>query len=223
MRILLIEDDPVLVDGLHYTLSKTGYKVTAAMTGAVAEHLLGVQEFDLVVLDLGLPDLEGLDLLNNIRQQKLPLPILILTARDDPNDKVKGMQEGADDYLTKPFELKELEARIHALLRRCYGGFQNDVVVGRLALNTCENQILFDGLPLPLLPREYAIMEVLLLEAGKVVSKNRLAQRLAPKTGAIPDTAVEVYVHRLRKRIEDYGITIKTLRGLGYMLDVIDA
>lgn len=223
MKILLIEDDAVLADGLNHTLSKAGYKLTSAMTGARAEHFLSEQDFDLVVLDLCLPDMDGLNLLHKIRQQKLPLPVLILTARDSPTDKAQGMEQGADDYLTKPFELKELEARIHALLRRCHGGFQCDIVIGRLALNIHENRILFDGLPLPLQPREYAVMEVLLLEAGKVVSKNRLAQRLSAKAGALPDNAIEVYIHRIRKRTENYGITIKTIRGLGYLLEVIDA
>lgn len=223
MRILLIEDDAVLVDGLEHTLSNTGYQVTSAMTGAGAKQLLAEQDFDLVVLDLGLPDADGLHLLHDIRQQKLPLPILILTARDSPNDKVQGMEKGADDYLTKPFALKELEARIHALFRRCYGGFQSDIVVGRLALNTRDQQILFDGLPLHLMPREYALMELLLLEAGKVVSKSRLAQRLSAKAGEMPDNAVEVYIHRVRKRLENHGITIKTIRGLGYLLEANDA
>lgn len=223
MKILLIEDDAVLVDGLKHTLSTAGYQITSAMTCADAKQLLAERNFDLVVLDLGLPDADGLHLLQNIRQQKLPLPVLILTARDSPDDKVQGMENGADDYLTKPFELKELEARIHALFRRCYGGFQCDIVVGRLALNTRDNQVLLDGLPLPLFPREYAVMELLLLEAGKVVSKSRLAQRLSPKARALPDNAVEVYIHRVRKRLESYGITIKTIRGLGYLLDALEA
>jgi two-component system OmpR family response regulator len=223
MKILLIEDDAVLVDGLKHTLSNTGYQVTSAMTGAAAKQLLADHDFDLVVLDLGLPDADGLHLLHDIRQQKLPVPVLILTARDSPKDKIQGMENGADDYLTKPFELKELEARIHALFRRCYGGFQCDIVVGRLALNTQDHQILFNGLPLHLLPREYAVMELLLLEAGKVVSKSRLAQRLSAKTGELPDNAVEVYIHRVRKRLDNCGITIKTIRGLGYLLEAIDA
>ncbi|MCQ8104884.1 response regulator [Methylomonas sp. SURF-2] len=223
MKILLVEDDAVLVDGLIHTLGKAGYEVNCAMTGARAEHLLTTQDFELVVLDLGLPDADGLELLQGIRQRKQPLPVLILTARDSPNDKARGMEKGADDYLTKPFELTELEARIHALIRRCYGGFQCDIVVGRLALNTRDNQVLLDGLPLPLLPREYAVMELLLLEAGKVVSKSRLGQRLSPKAGALPDNAIEVYIHRVRKRVESYGITIKTIRGLGYLLETIDA
>ncbi|OAI20699.1 DNA-binding response regulator [Methylomonas lenta] len=222
MKILLIEDDAVLADGLNHTLSNSGYLVTSAMTGARAKQLLAEQDFDLVVLDLGLPDTDGLQLLHGIRQKMLPLPVLILTARDSPNDKVQGMEKGADDYLTKPFELKELEARIHALFRRCYGGFQYDIVVGRLALNTRDNQVLLDGLPLPLMPREYAVMELLLLDAGKVVSKSRLAQRLSPKAGALPENAIEVYIHRVRKRVESYGISIKTIRGLGYLLEAID-
>jgi len=223
MKILLIEDDTVLADGLIYTLSKAGYQVLSTMSGAGAKHLLAEQDFDLVVLDLGLPDTDGLHLLHHIRQQNLPLPVLILTARDSAKDKAQGMEKGADDYMTKPFELKELEARIHALFRRCCCGFQSDIVAGRLTLNTREHQIMFEGLPLLLQPREYEVMELLLLEAGKVVSKNRLAQRLSAKSGELPDNAVEVYIHRVRKRLDNYDISIKTIRGLGYLLEVGDA
>ncbi len=220
MNILLIEDDAVLADGLIHTLTRSGYTVVLATAGAYAEHLLMAQDFDLIVLDLGLPDMDGLTLLRKLRQQKIPLPVLILTARDNINDRIKGIEQGADDYLTKPFELKELEARIHALLRRCYGGFQNDIIVGRLTLNTRDNQILVDGSPMILVPREYAVLELLLLQAGKVVCKDRLAQRLSSENDALGDNAIEVYIHRVRKRIEPYGLLIKTLRGLGYMLEV---
>ena len=220
MNILLVEDDAVLADGLFHTLSNSGYTVTSVTTGAYAEHLLLAQDFDLIVLDLGLPDMDGLDLLRKLRLRKVPKPILILTARDGINDRIKGIEQGADDYMTKPFELKELEARIHALIRRCYGGFQNDIVIGRLSLNTRDNQILIDGEPMQLSPREYAVLELLLIQAGKVVCKDRLAQRLSSEGDSLADNAIEVYIHRVRKRIEPYGMVIRTLRGLGYMLEV---
>jgi two-component system, OmpR family, response regulator len=220
MNILLVEDDAVLADGLFHTLGNSGYTVTSVTTGAYAEHLLLAQDFDLIVLDLGLPDMDGLDLLRKLRLRKVPKPILILTARDGINDRIKGIEQGADDYMTKPFELKELEARIHALIRRCYGGFQNDIVIGRLSLNTRDNQILIDGEPMQLSPREYAVLELLLIQAGKVVCKDRLAQRLSSEGDSLADNAIEVYIHRVRKRIEPYGMVIRTLRGLGYMLEV---
>ena len=134
MNILLIEDDEVLADGLTHTLSSSGYSVTGATTGAYAEHLLKAQGFDLIILDLGLPDMDGLQLLRKLRTQKLSLPILILTAREDMNDRIEGISQGADDYMTKPFELRELEARLHALVRRCYGGFNHIIEVGNLQI-----------------------------------------------------------------------------------------
>lgn len=219
MNILLIEDDSVLSDGLSHILSKGGFTVTPAVTAAYAEHLILAQDFDLIVLDLGLPDMDGLTLLRRLRQQKLTIPIIILTARDDINDRIKGIEQGADDYMTKPFELKELEARINALIRRCYGGFQSTIVIGALSLSTQDSQIYVDGEPLLLTPRENAVLELLMMHAGKVVCKDRLAQRLSAEGDSLADNAIEVYIHRVRKRIEPYGLMIKTLRGLGYMLE----
>ncbi|SJM95028.1 response regulator [Crenothrix polyspora] len=223
MNILLVEDDAVLADGLLYTLRKTGYTVTSATTGTYAEHLLLAQDFDLIVLDLGLPDIDGLTLLRKFRQRKNPIPILILTARDGINDRIQGIEQGADDYMTKPFELRELEARIHALIRRCYGGFRQDIVIGRLKLNTHDHQIMADDQLMMLSPREYGVLEILLLQAGKVVCKDRLAQRLSTEGDGLADNAIEVYIHRVRKRIEPYGAVIRTLRGLGYLLETTDA
>jgi two-component system OmpR family response regulator len=144
---------------------------------------------------------------------------MILTARDGVNDRIDGIEQGADDYMTKPFELRELEARIHALIRRCYGGFSNDIVIGRLMLDTHNHQVLVDGQPIVLSAREYGLLEILLMRAGKVVSKDRIAQRLAADGDALTDNAIEIYVHRLRKRIEPYGAVIRTVRGLGYLLE----
>jgi len=219
MNILLIEDDAVLADGLIHTLANSGYTVTCATTGSYAEHLLQAQGFDLIVLDLGLPDVDGLELLRRFRRLKVPLPIMILTARDAVNDRISGIEQGADDYMTKPFELRELEVRINALIRRCYGGFSKDIVIGRLALNTHNHQVLVDGQPVLLSAREYGVLEILLLQAGKVVAKDRIAQRLSVDGDALTDNAIEIYVHRLRKHIEPYGVVIRTIRGLGYLLE----
>jgi two-component system OmpR family response regulator len=219
MNILLIEDDAVLADGLIHTLGKNGYLVTCATTGTYAEQLLQAQDFDLIVLDLGLPDMDGLDLLRRFRRHKVPLPIMILTARDGVNDRIEGIEQGADDYLTKPFELRELEARIHALIRRCYGGFSNNIVIGQLTLDTHNHQLFIEGRPLILSAREYGLLEIFLMQAGKVVCKDRIAQRLAVDGNALTDNAIEVYVHRLRKHIEPYGAVIRTIRGLGYLLE----
>lgn len=219
MNILLIEDDSILADGLKHTLSDVGYSVTVTRSGKSVEPLLQAQDFDLLLLDLGLPDMDGLELLRKLRKKKVALPIFILTARDEVNDRIEGIRQGADDYMTKPFELKELEARIQALIRRCYGGFQNMISVGRLGFDTQTQKLQADGELLSLSPRELTVLEILLLQAGNVVCKDRIAQRLAAEGDAIADNAVEVYIHRVRKRIENYGVIIRTVRGLGYLLE----
>jgi two-component system OmpR family response regulator len=220
MKILLVEDDAVLADGLIHTLSNIGYGVTAVTSGTYAEHLLQAQGFDLIILDLGLPDMDGLQLLREIRSQKLPLPVLILTARDDMNDRIEGISQGADDYMTKPFELRELEVRLHALVRRCYGGFSNTLEVGNLVLDTQTHQIEAHGKLLSLSARESAVLEILLIQAGKVVCKDKIAQYLSSEGDALADNAIEVYIHRIRKHLEPYNVMIKTIRGLGYLLEV---
>jgi len=219
MNILLIEDDEVLSDGLTHTLSNTGYCVTAASTGAYAEHLLAAQGFDLILLDLGLPDIDGLQLLRKLRRQKHALPIMILTARDDMNNRIEGIKLGADDYMTKPFELRELEVRIHALIRRCYGGFDHLIQMGTLQLDTQNHHILAKGELLALSARESAVLEVLLMQKGKLISKDKIAQHLSLQGDVLADNAIEVYIHRIRKRIEIYGVSIRTFRGLGYLLE----
>jgi two-component system OmpR family response regulator len=218
MRILLVEDDPVLIDGLTYTLTQAGYDVTSAVTGAYAEGIMLAKDFDLIILDLGLPDMDGKKFLWKLRMRKITVPVLILTARDALNDRIEGLQKGADDYMVKPFDLSELETRIHALIRRSYGNFSKDIVCGRLLLDTLEHQVFADGEPLILFPREYSILESLMLQLGRVVSKDKIAQRLATGDDELGDNAIEVNVHRLRKRIQPYDVRIRTLRGLGYML-----
>ncbi|MCF7970374.1 MAG: response regulator [Methylococcaceae bacterium] len=219
MNILLIEDDAVLADGLIHTLSNSGYRVTGAISGHYAKHLLQAQDFDVIILDLGLPDIDGLDLLRQLRRQKISMPILILTARDNISDRIDGIQQGADDYMIKPFELRELEVRLQALIRRCYGGFSHTIVMGRLLLDTQTHQIQADGQLLALSPRESALLEFLLIQSGNVVCKDRIAQRLSSDGDALADNAIEVYIHRLRKRIEPYDVLIRTVRGLGYLLE----
>ncbi|MGZ8946318.1 MAG: response regulator [Methylococcaceae bacterium] len=219
MHILLIEDDPVLLDGLVYLLEKTGFTITSATTGNYAEGLMFAKDFDLIVLDLGLPDMDGMHLLWKFRLKKNTVPVLILTARDDINDKVECLKKGADDYMAKPFDCNELESRIHALIRRSYGNFSKDIVCGRLVLDTRRHEVLVDGEPMILFPREYALLETFMLNLGRVVSKDKIAQRLANDEDGIGDNVIEVSIHRLRKRLSSYDIQIRTLRGLGYMLE----
>lgn len=219
MKILIVEDDAVLADGLHYTLTQSGYDVTCANTGAYAEGMLVAQNFDLVLLDLGLPDMDGGEILWKLRMRKITVPVIILTARDAMNDRIDGLKRGADDYMVKPFDCKELETRIHALIRRSYCDFGKEIVVGRLALDTLEHQVLVDGEPLILFQREYGVLETLMLQAGYVVSKDKIAQRLSTGEDELGDNAIEVYIHRLRKRIKPFGVNIRTIRGLGYLLE----
>jgi len=219
MNILLIEDDEVLLDGLNHTLTVSGYSVTGATTGAYAEHLLAAQGFDLIILDLGLPDTDGLQLLRKLRSQKYSLPIMILTARDDMNNRIDGISQGGDDYMTKPFELRELEARLHALIRRCYGGFNKVIEIGGLQLDARNHQIMVMGEPLSLSARESAILEMLMLRNGKVISKDKIAQHLSIYGDVLGDNAIEVYIHRIRKCIKPYSVGIRTFRGLGYLLE----
>lgn len=219
MRILLVEDDASLADGLVDVLSRSGYAVTWAATGGSADCLLFTQDFEVVLLDLGLPDMDGCELLYRLRQRKNPVPVLILTARDAVDDRVKGFEQGADDYLAKPFDLRELEARVRALIRRRYGGFGNEITIGRLTLDTVNHQVLADGGPIILSAREYGVLEALMIPAGRVVSKDRIAQRLTIGSEELGDNAIEVYVCRLRKRLEPLGVKIRTVRGLGYLLE----
>ncbi|GAB4258205.1 MAG: response regulator transcription factor [Methylomicrobium sp.] len=224
MKILIVEDDDVLADGLCYTLSRSGYDVINAHTGTYAEGMLRAQNFDLIILDLGLPDMDGNEILSKLRMRKMSVPVLILTARDGLNDKIDGLRRGADDYMIKPFDCRELETRIHALIRRSYGDFSKDIVVGRLTLDTLEHQVLIDGgEPLILFQREYGLLETLMLNAGYVVSKDKIAQRLSTGDDEIGDNAIEVYIHRLRKRIKPFGMHIRTIRGLGYLLENPDS
>lgn len=219
MRILLVEDDTALADGLCHVFHQSGYTVVWTARGGYAESALWSQEFDLVILDLGLPDKDGFEVLRTLRARKNPVPVLILTARDAVDDRVKGLERGADDYLAKPFDVRELEARIKALMRRRFSGFGNDLRIGRLSLDTSSGQVTADDAPFMLSPRESGVLEALMVQAGRVVSKDRIAQRLSVGDEGIADNAIEVYIHRLRKRLERLGLRIRTVRGLGYLLE----
>jgi len=219
MHILLVEDDAVLSNGLSNALQQSGYTLSTSSTGNHALQLLDIEIFDLIILDLGLPDMDGIEILRRVRRKKLTLPVLILTARDEVNDRIEGITQGADDYLTKPFDLGELEARIHALIRRCYAGFSEKIHIGQLSLNTQNHEITANGQAINLSAREIALLEMLILQAGKVVCKDHISQRLASDGDALADNAIEVAIHRLRKRLEPHQAVIRTVRGLGYLLE----
>lgn len=219
MRILLVEDDSILADTLSQALRQSGYVVDLVTDGIAADSALGQDAFDLVVLDLGLPGLDGLQVLKQLRARKSTVPVLILTARDSLADRVSGLDLGSDDYLTKPFDLLELEARIRALIRRKHGISETLIVYGPLRFDTVDKSALVDNQPLDLSAREVSVLEILLMRAGRVVSKDHLAERLYGWGEEVGDNAIEVGIHRLRKKLEPVGINIRTIRGLGYLLD----
>jgi len=217
MRILIAEDDPIIADGLLHALKKSGCSVEHFSSGTEADAALSSSEFDLLVLDLGLPRMSGLDVLRRLRARKNPLPVIILTAQDGLQDRVAGLDAGADDYLTKPFALAELEARIRALVRRGTGN-PVGISVGPLSYSQVERVARINGELLELSARELVLLEVLLLRVGRVVSKDQLVEQLCGWGEEVSSNAIEVYVHRLRKKLESGGVQITTLRGLGYCL-----
>jgi two-component system, OmpR family, response regulator len=219
LRILIVEDDAVLADGLQGLLRAADYAVDWVADGAMADRLLKDEVYDLMILDLGLPKLDGFEVLKRLRSRGAKLPVLILSAREATEDRVRGLDLGADDYMIKPFNLPELEARIRALLRRGMGATQSLLIHGSLAFDSASRMAAVDGKPLELSGREVSVLEVLLLRVGRVVSKEQLVEHLYSFNEEVGMNAIEVYVHRLRKKIEGAGVTIRTVRGLGYMLD----
>jgi two-component system OmpR family response regulator len=222
MRILIAEDDEVLADGLYQSMRQSGYAVDRASDGLDADLILrGEQPFDLVILDLGLPRLDGFSVLRNLRERNRRVPVIILTARDQVGDRVKGLDLGADDYLVKPFSLPELEARVRALLRRGQCGVNPVYSCGTLTFDSVARRAAINGEPLELTMRELSVLEALMSRIGWVVSKDQLLDRLYSYAEEASGNAIEVYIHRLRKKIEPAGVTIRTIRGLGYIIDKV--
>jgi two-component system OmpR family response regulator/two-component system response regulator TctD len=218
MRILLAEDDAIIADGLIRALRKAGYAVDRVDNGLDADTALLPPMFDLLILDLGLPKLSGIDVLRRLRARKCTVPVLILTAQDGIEDRVRGLDAGADDYLTKPFALPELEARVRALTRRGTGQTTR-IEFGALSYDQAERVARSNGQLVDLSARELAVLEVLLLRAGRLVGKEQLVDHLCGWGEEVSTNAIEVYVHRLRKKLESAGVRIATVRGLGYCLE----
>ncbi len=219
MRVLIVEDDPVLADGLTRSLRHSDYAVDCATDGEQADHVLTAQNYDLVILDLGLPKLDGFEVLKRLRRRGSAAPVLVLTARDALAERVKGLDLGADDYLTKPFDLPELEARARALIRRGQSGGGSLLTHGPLTLDTSGRRAILGGAALELSARELGVLEVLMLRSGRVVNKEQLAEQLYGWDDEVGSNAIEVYIHRLRKKLEPAGVAIRTIRGLGYLLE----
>ena len=219
MRVLLVEDDPVLADGLLRILRQSKHAVIHECNGLRADERLVSQEYDLVILDMGLPGMDGTEVLRRLRYRNSQVPVLVLTARDKVSDRVQGLDLGADDYMTKPFDLPEFEARIRALLRRGQSATGAYLHFGELTLDTVGHRATLLGKPLELSAREISVLEILMLRIGRIVSKEQISQQLSDLHEEISNNAIEVYVHRLRKKLEQGDMNIRTLRGLGYMLE----
>jgi two-component system OmpR family response regulator len=221
MRILLVEDDKVLADALSRALVQSAHAVDVAATGEEADGALALAVYDLTILDIGLPGLSGLEVLRRVRARKSTMPVLMLTAFDTLDDRVRGLDLGADDYLAKPFDLPELEARVRALLRR---GTNSTPFLehGLLRFDTVGRRVFHDRKPLDLSPRELAVLELLLMREGRVVSKEQIVNHLYGWGDEVGANAIEVYVYRLRKKIEPLGCEIRTVRGMGYLVERAD-
>lgn len=222
MRILIAEDDQVLADGLMRSLRQAGAAIDHVVNGAEADAALMINnEFDLLILDLGMPKMHGLEVLKRLRARGQTMPVLILTAADSVDERVKGLDYGADDYMAKPFALSELEARVRALTRRSMGVATSTIKHGPLEYDQAGRVASIDGRLIDLSARELGLLEVLLQRSGRLVSKEQLVDRLCEWGEEVSNNAIEVYIHRLRKKIEKGPIRIATVRGLGYCLEKI--
>lgn len=219
MRILLVEDDIVLSAALARALGQATYAVDVVENGVDALSAARTDNYDLVVLDLGLPQMDGFEVLREMRARGCRVSVLILTARDALSDRIHGLDLGADDYLTKPFSLPEFEARVRALIRRAHYSAGARLHHGRLSLDTAGHRLYNGDQPVELSARELAVIEMLMLRDGQVVTKENMVDHLYGWNEIVGSNAIEVYVHRLRKKLTPVGVNIRTVRGMGYMLD----
>ncbi len=219
MRVLIVEDDHVLADGLTRYLQQAGYATELATNGAEADAVLANDEFELVILDIGLPGMDGFEVLRRLRARDRQVPVLVLTARDSVEDRVRGLNVGADDYLVKPFALLELEARLRALVRRGQVTADARVAYGPLTLDLEGKRAWLSDAPLRLTGREWKVLEFLVLRAGKMVNKDQIISALSRSEEEVSHSSVEVHISRLRQKLEPAGIRIQSIRGFGYYID----
>lgn len=218
MHVLLVEDDPVLADGIARILRGHDMAVDVVHNGDDADRALQAREMSVAVLDIGLPGIDGFEVVRRLRTRGSQLPVLLLTARDDVQDRVRGLEMGADDYLVKPFAAPELVARLKALVRRS-NPRPVDLQLGGLQLDPFARRATIDGLTIELSAREWAVLEYLMQHASRVVSKQQIIDAILPWGEEVTLNAVEVYISRIRAKIDKAGISIKTIRGFGYMLE----
>ena len=223
MRILLVEDDPMIGESVQQALKGAGWTVDLLRDGIAADLALASEEYALAILDVGLPRLDGFEVLARLRGRDKTLPVLMLTARGEVKDRVHGLNLGADDYLAKPFELSELEARVKALLRRSVLGGEQQQSCGNLVYDLGARRFSLGGEGLTLTSREQAVLEALIARPGRVMSKEQLAAQVFGLDQEASADAIEIYVHRLRKKLEGSAVRIVTFRGLGYLLEALDA
>jgi len=216
MRILLVEDDKLLGDGIRVGLTQADFAVDWVQDGILGDTALQTEPYAAVVLDLGLPRLSGLDLLRRLRARSDATPVLILTARDAIGDRVKGLDSGADDYLVKPFDLDELAARLRALTRRSQGAASPVLRLHGVLLDPAQHRVEFHGEPVELTARQFALLHELMLNAGRVLSREQLEQRLYPWGEEVESNAIEVHVHHLRRKLAPE--LVRTVRGVGYLM-----
>lgn len=217
MKVLIVEDDKLLRDGVEQALLREGYTCDCAKTATEADSFIQLDEYSAVLLDLGLPDIDGLTLLRTWRKRGIFTPVLIMTARDALDDRVSGLDAGADDYLIKPFELVELFARLRAIIRRHQGQGDNLITAGDIALDLSSKQVFFKDNPLELTVREFAILSRLILKKGKTVARETLQQDIYSWNDNFSSNTLEVYIHHLRHKLGKDRIT--TVRGMGYRLE----
>lgn len=217
MRILLVEDDVMLGESMVASLSRHGYTVDWLQQGNGVELALNTEEFTAIILDLTLPDTDGLEVLRRIRRAGHTLPVLILTARDEIDDRVRGLDGGGDDYMVKPFALEELLARLRVLIRRQSGHTETQLTVGDLSLSLNTNEVHYQGKPVRLTKNEFKLLATLVTQAGRVLSKEKLQQALHGWDDLASDNAIEVHIHNLRKKIGSQ--LIKNIRGVGYIIE----
>jgi two-component system, OmpR family, response regulator len=219
MRLLVAEDDGALAEALRFALRRSGYAVDRVDDGQSADRALSNAVFDLLILDLGLPGLDGFEVLRRLRKRDSSLPVLILSAREKPEEKVLGLDLGADDYLSKPFSVEELQARVRSLLRRRNSLKSPVITYARLRFDTVSRLVDVDGRVLNLSMHELGVLEALLQRFGRVVGKEQLIERLYSYDREAGPNAIEVYVHRLRRKLDGCGLAVRTVYGRGYMLE----
>ncbi|MDG5977371.1 two component transcriptional regulator [Hydrogenophaga taeniospiralis CCUG 15921] len=220
MRLLLVEDDVMVASGIKLGLCNAGYTVDWVGSAERAEQALESDSFDLAIVDIGLPLMDGLELTRRLRTRGLAMPVLILTARDALQDRVHGLDLGADDYMLKPFELPELLARLRALLRRSQAATSAVLGFGPLEMDTAHRRVTLSGQVMELGPREWTVLEYLLLQAPKPAAKDKLLQALTGWDKEITPNAIEVYVSRLRAKLDPAGVALRSIRGFGYRLEL---